>query len=49
MVQRSIDEILIKYKESVRSQAKAGRENNNKDENYHAGATDILKWLIEGR
>jgi len=49
VVQRSIDEILIRYKESVRAEAKAGRESNRKDENYHAGATDMLKWLIEGK
>ena len=46
VAQRSIDEILIKYKESVRSEMKAGREENRKDSNYYAGVTDTLKWVM---
>ena len=49
VVQKSIDEILIKYKESVRAGAQSGREGNQKDENYYAGVTNTLKWLIEGK
>jgi len=49
VVQRSIDEIIIKYKESIRAGAKSGREGNLKDSNYHAGATDMLKWIIKER
>jgi len=49
VVQRSIDEIIIKYKDSIRAGAKAGREGNHKDENYYAGVTHILKWLIKER
>uniref|UniRef100_A0A6M3XJ79 Uncharacterized protein n=1 Tax=viral metagenome TaxID=1070528 RepID=A0A6M3XJ79_9ZZZZ len=46
---RSVEEVLIKYKESVRAQMKSGREENCKDLNYHAGAVDILKWLMKER
>ena len=44
---RSVDEVLLKYKESVRAQMKAGREENQKDSNYYTGVVDMLKWVIK--
>lgn len=44
---RTVDEVLIKYKESVRAQMRAGREENSKDSNYHAGAVDMLRWMMK--
>jgi hypothetical protein len=47
--QRSVDEILIKFKESVRAKAKSGREENRKDTNYYSGYVDALKWVMKER
>jgi len=44
---RSVDEIIDKYKASVRAQMKAGREENWKDSNYYSGASDILRWIMK--
>ena len=43
---RSVDEILIRYKESFRAHVKAGREENRKDASYYAGAIDALRWVM---
>uniref|UniRef100_A0A6M3XZB1 Uncharacterized protein n=1 Tax=viral metagenome TaxID=1070528 RepID=A0A6M3XZB1_9ZZZZ len=44
---RSVDEVLIKYRDATRAQMKAGREENCKDSNYNSGFVDALKWIMK--